>query len=63
MAARKELHRGLNPDETIAREGALGRTPSGDLGDLGMMVNDLAPWLAAEYAAAHGAKASRPAYP
>jgi predicted nucleotidyltransferase len=38
----------------------LGRFPSGKPGDLDMMINDLAPWLAAEYAAVHGVKAPRP---
>jgi hypothetical protein len=41
----------------------LGRVPSGDLADLDLMINDLAPWLAAEYAIMHGVKAARPAYP
>jgi uncharacterized protein len=41
----------------------LGRAPSGGIDDLEMMIGDLAPWLAAEYAAVHGIKAPRPAYP
>lgn len=38
---------------------AIGRTPAPDRGLLGMLVNDLGPWLAAEYIAVHGRKAPR----
>jgi uncharacterized protein len=37
----------------------LGRTPAPGPGDLEEMINDLAPWLAAEYTAVHGTKAPR----
>lgn len=37
-----------------------GRTPSADPAVLRMLVDDLGPWLAAEYAAVHGVKAPRP---
>ncbi|MEU1124596.1 nucleotidyltransferase [Streptomyces sp. NPDC005899] len=33
-----------------------GRAPSPDQAVLGMLINDLGPWLAAEYTAAHGEK-------
>jgi predicted nucleotidyltransferase len=39
---------------------ATGRRPSGSPEVLGMLIDDLAPWLAAEYAAVHGVKAPRP---
>jgi hypothetical protein len=38
---------------------AVARTPTTDLPALGMLINDLGPWLAAEYVAVHGRKASR----
>ncbi|MFJ6946347.1 nucleotidyltransferase domain-containing protein [Streptomyces wuyuanensis] len=38
---------------------AVGRAPSSDPAVLGMLINDLGPWLAAEYAALHGEKALR----
>jgi hypothetical protein len=41
----------------------LGRAPAAGPGELEEMINDLAPWLAAEYTAVHGTKAPRPAYP
>ena len=47
----------------MRRAARLGRFPSGKPGDLDMMINDLAPWLAAEYAAVHGTKSPRPALP
>ncbi|MFF7649397.1 nucleotidyltransferase domain-containing protein [Streptomyces sp. NPDC007983] len=37
-----------------------GRAPSPDPAVLGMLINDLGPWLAAEYTAVHGEKAPRP---
>lgn len=37
-----------------------GRTPSADPATLAMLVDDLAPWLAAEHIAVHGEKAPRP---
>ncbi|MCX4679302.1 nucleotidyltransferase [Streptomyces sp. NBC_01433] len=39
---------------------ATGRTPSADPDVLGMLINDLGPWLAAEYTVVHGEKAPRP---
>ncbi|GAA4985894.1 hypothetical protein GCM10025734_09670 [Kitasatospora paranensis] len=39
---------------------ATGRRPSGSPDVLGMLLDDLAPWLAAEYTALHGVKAPRP---
>ncbi|MFG2332415.1 nucleotidyltransferase [Streptomyces sp. NPDC048604] len=39
---------------------AAGRAPSSDPAVLGMLVDDLGPWLAAECTAAHGEKAPRP---
>jgi uncharacterized protein len=38
---------------------AVGRTPSADLAILAMLIDDLGPWLAAEYTAVHGVKAPR----
>ncbi|MFI0779507.1 nucleotidyltransferase [Streptomyces sp. NPDC021212] len=37
-----------------------GRAPSADPAVLGMLVDDLGPWLAAEYTAVHGEKTPRP---
>jgi uncharacterized protein len=39
---------------------ATARTPSADPAVLGLLIDDLGPWLAAEYAAVHGQKAPRP---
>ncbi|MFI2380504.1 nucleotidyltransferase, partial [Streptomyces sp. NPDC018964] len=39
---------------------SIGRAPSPDPAVLGMLINDLGPWLAAEYSAVHGEKAPRP---
>jgi uncharacterized protein len=39
---------------------SLGRAPSPDPAVLGMLINDLGPWLAAPYTAVHGEKAPRP---
>ncbi|WP_030542868.1 nucleotidyltransferase [Streptomyces albus] len=39
---------------------SLGRAPSPDPAVLGMLIDDLGPWLAAEYTAVHGEKAPRP---
>jgi predicted nucleotidyltransferase len=41
----------------------LGRLQAAAPGELEEMIGDLAPWLAAEYAAVHGVKAPRPADP
>lgn len=37
-----------------------GRAPTADPAVLGLLIDDLAPWLAAEYTAVHGEKAPRP---
>ncbi|WP_424892813.1 nucleotidyltransferase [Streptomyces sp. XH2] len=39
---------------------ATGRSPSADPEVLAMLIDDLGPWLAAEYTAVHGEKAPRP---
>jgi uncharacterized protein len=39
---------------------ATARTPSADPAVLTMLIDDLGPWLAAEYTAVHGEKAPRP---
>lgn len=39
---------------------ATARVPSADPAVLGMLIEDLGPWLAAEYTAVHGEKAPRP---
>ncbi|GGY35072.1 nucleotidyltransferase domain-containing protein [Streptomyces djakartensis] len=39
---------------------SIGRAPSTDPAVLGMLINDLGPWLAAEYTAVHGEKVPRP---
>ena len=38
---------------------AVAHTPTADSSVLGMLINDLAPWLAAEYTAVHGRKTPR----
>ncbi|WP_020666079.1 hypothetical protein [Amycolatopsis nigrescens] len=50
-------YRARAPQMRIAA--ATGRTPSAAPAVLGMLIDDLAPWLAAEYTAVHGEKASR----
>ena len=40
-----------------------GRVPSADPAVLRMLIDDLGPWLAAEYTAVHGEKAPRPGPP
>ncbi|MFC9623187.1 hypothetical protein ACFTXM_25390 [Streptomyces sp. NPDC056930] len=37
-----------------------GRTPSADPAVLAMLIDDLAPWPAAEHLSVHGEKAARP---
>jgi hypothetical protein len=39
---------------------AAGRTPTADPVTLAMLVDDLGPWLAAQYTAVNGEKAPRP---
>jgi hypothetical protein len=46
--------------EQMRTAAATGRTPSADPAVLGLLIDDLAPWLAAEYVAVHGEKAPRP---
>ena len=45
--------------EQMRLAAAVGRTPSSDPAVLGLLVEDLGPWLAAEYTAVHGVKAPR----
>jgi hypothetical protein len=42
---------------------AAGRAPTQDRAVLGMLIGDLAPWLAAEYVSEHGRKTPRPGDP
>lgn len=44
----------------MRRAAALARTPSADPAVLAMLIDNLGPWLAAEYTAVHGQKAPRP---
>ena len=44
----------------LRRAAVIARTPSADPAALTMLIDDLGPWLAAEYAAVHGEKAPRP---
>ena len=44
----------------MRRAAVIARTPSADPAVLTMLIDDLGPWLAAEYTAVHGAKARRP---
>jgi hypothetical protein len=44
----------------LRRAAAIARTPSADPAVLAMLIDDLGPWLAAEYTAVHGEKAPRP---
>jgi predicted nucleotidyltransferase len=46
--------------EQMRRAAAIGRTPTADPAVLAMLIDDLGPWLAAEYTAVHGEKAPRP---
>ncbi len=39
---------------------AIARTPTADPDALDMLLDELGPWLAAEYLAVHGPKAPRP---
>ncbi len=39
---------------------AVSRTPTADRPALTMLIDDLGPWLAAEYLAVHGRKTPRP---
>ena len=44
----------------MRRAAAIARTPSADPAVLTTLIDDLGPWLAAEYTAVHGEKAPRP---
>ncbi|MFF8613084.1 nucleotidyltransferase [Streptomyces sp. NPDC015350] len=46
--------------EQLRSAARVGRAPSADPAVIAMLVEDLAPWLAAEYLAVHGPKAPRP---
>ncbi|WP_327686141.1 nucleotidyltransferase domain-containing protein [Streptomyces sp. NBC_00467] len=46
--------------EQMRTAAATGRAPSADPAVLTLLMNDLAPWLAAEYTTVHGEKAPRP---
>ncbi|MDX3428147.1 MULTISPECIES: nucleotidyltransferase [unclassified Streptomyces] len=46
--------------EQIRVAAATGRTPTADPAVLSMLIDQLGPWLAAEYTAVHGEKAPRP---
>lgn len=43
----------------MAAAAAIGRAPAADRAVLAMLIDDLGPWLAAEYAAVHGRKTPR----
>jgi hypothetical protein len=65
LAESAEVFAGFYPDhpervEQMRTAARTGRTPSADPAVLAMLIDDLAPWLAAEYRAVHGEKASRP---
>ncbi len=49
--------------EQVRAAAATGRVPSADPAVLRMLINDLGPWLAAEYTAVHGEKTPRPSAP
>ncbi|WP_143685606.1 hypothetical protein [Streptomyces sp. 1331.2] len=42
------------------RAAATARTPTADRAVLALLIDDLGPWLAAEYTTVHGEKAPRP---
>lgn len=65
LAESAEVFAGYYPDhpergEQMRTAARTGRTPSADPAVLAMLIDDLAPWLAAEYLAVHGEKAPRP---
>ncbi|WP_406383885.1 nucleotidyltransferase [Streptomyces sp. NBC_01618] len=64
LAESAEVFAGYYPDhpervEQMRTAARTGRTPSADPAVLAMLIDDLAPWLAAEYLAVHGEKAPR----
>jgi hypothetical protein len=62
LALSAELFGRYYPERTaqMLQAAAIARTPTTDPAALAMLVDDLGPWLAAEYTAAHGTKAPRP---
>jgi predicted nucleotidyltransferase len=46
--------------EQVRLAARIGHAPSADPAVLGLLIENLAPWLAAEYTAVHGVKARRP---
>ncbi|MFD4760027.1 nucleotidyltransferase [Streptomyces sp. NPDC058439] len=65
LAESAEVFAGYYPDhpervDQMRTAARTGRTPSADPAVLAMLIDDLAPWLAAEYLAVHGEKAPRP---
>ncbi|MFD9223682.1 nucleotidyltransferase [Streptomyces sp. NPDC060064] len=57
-----ELFRRYYPErvDQMRIAAATGRTPSADTAVLSMLIDDLGPWLAAEYTVVHGEKTPRP---
>lgn len=65
LAESAEVFAGYYPNhperaEQMRMAARTGRTPSADPAVLSMLIDDLAPWPAAEYLAVHGEKAPRP---
>jgi predicted nucleotidyltransferase len=62
LADSAEVFGGYYPERAAQMRlaAATARTPTADPAVLGMLVDDLGPWLAAEYTAVHGEKAPRP---
>ncbi|WP_316525855.1 nucleotidyltransferase domain-containing protein [Kitasatospora brasiliensis] len=62
LAASAEVFAGYYPERAaqVRLAAGLARTPAADRTALALLVDDLGPWLAAEYAAVHGVKAPRP---
>ncbi|MFD8707529.1 nucleotidyltransferase domain-containing protein [Kitasatospora sp. NPDC059648] len=62
LTASAEAFAAHYPDraEQMRLAAAVARTPTTDRAVLAVLIDDLAPWLAAEYTAVHGEKAPRP---
>ncbi|MFH8384515.1 nucleotidyltransferase [Kitasatospora sp. NPDC018058] len=62
LTASAEAFAGYYPQraDQMRLAASITRTPTADRAALGTLVDDLGPWLAAEYIAVHGAKAPRP---
>jgi hypothetical protein len=62
LAASAEAFAGYYPDRAaqLRLAAVIARTPTTDRAALGMLIDDLGPWLAAEYTTVHGEKAPRP---